>query len=112
MIPHSDTLCAPYWDKWFGHYVIYLRFGPPNIQLIARIQSEDFIHWSPKITVIQQTKMDLPFETQHYGMTVMPYEDIYTRLMETYHGQTTEPIPDDKLWMDKVDTQLTFSRNV
>ena len=111
VVPHSDTICSVHWDPRSGAYVSYLRFGPPNIRLIARTQSEDFVHWSPKLTVIRRTKMDEPFATQHYGMKIMPYEGVYIGLLEAYHGQTDQPIPADKLWMDKADTQLTFSRN-
>ncbi len=111
VVPHSDTICSVHWDPRSGNYVSYLRFGPPNIRLIARTQSEDFVHWSPKLTVIRRTRMDEPFATQHYGMKIMPYEGVYIGLLEAYHGQTNEPIPADQLWMDKADTQLTFSRN-
>jgi hypothetical protein len=111
VVPHSDTICSVLWDPRSGNYVSYLRFGPPNIRLIARTQSEDFVHWSPKLTVIRRTRMDEPFATQHYGMKIMPYAGVYIGLLEAYHGQTNEPIPADQLWMDKADTQLTFSRN-
>ena len=47
----------------------------------------------------------------HYTMTAMPYAGIYVGLLNTYHGETKTPIPDDKLWMDRVDAQLVFSRN-
>ncbi len=111
VVPHSDTICSIHWDPRSGAYVSYLRFGPPNIRLIARTQSEDFVHWSPKLTVIRRTRMDEPFATQHYGMKIMPYGGVYIGLLEAYHGQTDAPVPADKLWMDKADTQLTFSRN-
>jgi hypothetical protein len=32
-------------------------------------------------------------------------------LINTYHGETIAPIPEDKLWMDRKDVQLAFSRN-
>ena len=32
-------------------------------------------------------------------------------LLSAYHGETIKKIPEDKLWMDKLDVQLTFSRN-
>ena len=111
VVPHSDTISSTHWDARAGNYVTYLRFGPPNIRLIARTQSEDFVHWSPKLTVIRRSKMDEPSATQHYGMKIMPYAGVYIGFLEAYHGQTHEPIPANKLWMDKADTQLTFSRN-
>jgi len=44
-------------------------------------------------------------------MTAMPYAGVYVGLLNTYHGETIKPIPDDKPWMDRVDAQLVFSRN-
>ena len=119
LAPFSDTQVAPYWDARFRRYVAYLRFGPPNIRQIARIESSDFTHWSPKVTVIPGrsrlggtiSKLDKPFGTNHYTMTVMPYAGVYVGLLNTYHGETKKKIPQDRLWMDRVDAQLVFSRD-
>jgi len=119
IIPFSDTQICPYWDVQLGRYVAYLRYGPPNCRIISRIESEDFVHWSPKVTILwpaptnesRNVKMDRPFNTKHYGMRVMPYEGVYVGLLTAYHGETIEKIPEDKLWMDKVNVQLAFSRN-
>jgi len=111
LIPFSDTPACPFWDARLGRYVAYLRYGPPNTRIISRIESEDFVHWSPKITLFRRTKMDIPFTTKHYSMSVVPYEGVYVGLLQAYHGETIKPIPKDKLWMDKSNVQLTFSRN-
>jgi hypothetical protein len=112
LIPFSDSHCCPFWDPQRERYVAYLRYGPPNDRLISRIESEDFIHWSPKITVLRRTKMDDPFNTKLYQMEVMPYEGIYLGFITAYHGETIQPIPKEKeAWMDKSDVQLTFSRD-
>jgi hypothetical protein len=111
LIPLSDTLSCPYWDHRRRRYVAYLRYGPPNTRLISRIESEDFIHWSPKVTVIRRTKMDDPLATKHYGMRIMPYEGIYVGLLTAYHGETLKPIPKDRPWTDRKNLHLTFSRN-
>ncbi|MDP7162873.1 MAG: hypothetical protein QF792_05205, partial [Phycisphaerae bacterium] len=109
--PFSDTQICSYWDARLGKYVAYLRYGPPNVRLISRIESEDFVHWSPKVTVIGRTKMDQPFATCFYGMRIMPYEGIYLGFITAYHGETIYPIPQNKLWMDRKNVQLAFSRN-
>ncbi|MDP7637968.1 MAG: hypothetical protein QF577_10530, partial [Phycisphaerae bacterium] len=109
--PFSDTQPCPYWDARLGKYVAYLRYGPPNTRIISRIQSEDFIHWSPKVTVIRRGPMDRPFSTCFYGMRIIPYEGIYLGFITAYHGETIEPISPDKLWMDRKNVQLAFSRN-
>jgi len=111
LIPYSDTQPCPYWDGRLGRYVAYLRYGPPNSRLVSRIESEDFVHWSPKVTVIDRSKLDAPFNTKHYGMRIRPYAGVYLGLLVTYHGETIKQIPKDKLWMDKMNVQLTFSRN-
>jgi hypothetical protein len=115
IITFSDTQPSPYWDAGYGRYVVYLRYGPPNVRAVARIESEDFIHWSPKVTVLPQLKhkLDKPRSTTLYGMRIMPYQgDVNIGLLTAYHGETISKIPEEKeLWMDKGDVQLTFSRN-
>ena len=109
--PYSDTQISPYWDARRGRYVAYCRTGPPNVRNIARIESSDFIHWSPKVAVVKMSNLDRPFNTNLYTMTAMPYQGVYIGLITTYHGETIRPIPANKLWMDRVDAQLSFSRN-
>ena len=110
--PFSDTQICPYRDERLGRYVAYLRYGPPNTRMISRIESEDFVHWSPKVTVIRRTRMDGPLVTKHYGMRIMPYEGVYIGILTAYYGETIQPIPPEKeAWMDKVNAQLAFSRN-
>ena len=112
LIPFSDSHCCPFWDEKLDRYVAYLRYGPPNSRQISRIESEDFINWSPKITVLRRTKMDDPFETSRYQMEAMQYEGVYIGFMTAYHGETIQPIPEEKkAWADKSNVQLTFSRN-
>jgi len=119
IIPFSDVQSCPFWDVRRGRYVAHLRYGPPNSRMCSVIESEDFVHWSPKITILwpaptnesHKSKMDRPFNTKHYAMQVMPYEGVYVGFLWTYHGETIQPIPKDKLWMDKTNVQLAFSRN-
>ena len=111
VIPFSDTQPSPFWDTRLERFVAYLRFGPPNVRHISRIESEDFTHWSPKVTVVKPSRLDAPFSTCFYGMPVLPYEGIYLGLLNTYHGETIQPIPEDKPWMDRLDVQLAFSRD-
>lgn len=111
LIPYSDTQIAPYWDARLERFVAYLRFGPPNVRNISRIESEDFLRWSPKVTVVKKGPLDGPFSTELYTMAAMPYAGVYVGVLNTYHGETIKPIPDDQPWMDRVDTQLVFSRN-
>ena len=112
LIPFSDVQPCPFWDANRNRYVAILRWGPPNSRLITRIESEDFVHWSPKVRIFTRTKMDAPYSTVHYGMRVMPYEGVYIGVLTAYHGETIQPIPPEKeAWMNKVNAQLAFSRN-
>lgn len=111
LIPYSDAQIAPYWDNRLSRYLAYLRFGPPNVRNIARIESPDFLHWPPKVTVVKKSRLDEPFRTELYTMTAMPYANVYVGLLSTYHGETIKPVPGNQLWMDRSDAQLVFSRN-
>lgn len=111
LIPFSDTQLCPFWDRQQRRYVAILRFGPPNTRLISRIESEDFLHWSPKITVMRRTKMDSAQETQFYQMAPMPYGNAYVGLVGAYHNESLGPITPEKPWTDRQDLQLVFSRN-
>ncbi|MBI3865484.1 MAG: hypothetical protein HY290_26720, partial [Planctomycetia bacterium] len=88
LIPFSDTQITPYWDARLARFVAYLRFGPPNVRIISRIESEDFLHWSPKVTVVKKGPLDGPFSTELYTMSGMPYEGVYVGVLNTYHGET------------------------
>ena len=112
LIPFSDSHCCPFWDARRGRYVCYLRYGPPNTRMISMTESEDFVHWSPKITLFRREAMDQPFSTKLYQMEVMPYGNHYFGFITTYHGETIQPIPPEKeAWADKSDVQLTYSRD-
>ena len=113
VIPFGDTQNAPLWDPFSKSYVAYVRTGPPNIRDIARIESKDFIHWSPKVTVLRSGvhAIDKPFRSQKYGMKVMPYAGCFLGFINMYHWETLGPIPQDKLWQDKLNVHLAFSRN-
>ncbi|MBL8848398.1 MAG: hypothetical protein JNG89_01885 [Planctomycetaceae bacterium] len=111
VIPYSDTQVTPYWDSRLSRFVAYLRFGPPNVRIISRIESQDFLHWSNKVTVVNKSPLDGPFSTELYTMSAMPYAGAYVGVLNTYHGETIQPIPADQPWMDRVDNQLVFSRN-
>ena len=76
-----------------------------------RIESEDFIHWSPKVRVINRTRLDQPLATVFYQMAPMPYEGVYVGLIAAYHSETLKEPPEDKPWVDRKNLHLAFSRN-
>ena len=111
LIPFSDTQICPFWDGRSQRYVAFLRFGPPNTRLISRTESEDFLHWSPKVTVLRRTRMDSVQQTQFYQMEPLPYGHVYFGIIGAYHNESLKPIPADKPWTDRQDLQLAFSRD-
>ncbi|MAE65839.1 MAG: hypothetical protein CMJ18_16335 [Phycisphaeraceae bacterium] len=111
LIPFSDTQICPFWDARSQRYVAFLRFGPPNTRLISRTESEDFLHWAPKITILRRTAMDSVQQTQFYQMAPLPYGHVYLGVVGAYHDESLKPIPADKPWTDRQDVQLAFSRD-
>lgn len=111
LIPFSDTQICPYWDPRRGRYVAIIRYGPPNTRLVDRIESEDFFHWSPKVRVINRTRIDQPLSTVFYQMAPMPYARVYVGLIAAYHSETLKEPPENKPWVDRKNLQLAFSRN-
>lgn len=111
LIPFSDTQSCPFWDARRGRYVAILRFGPPNTRILSRTESADFVHWSPKVTVLRRTKMDGPMVTQFYQMAPLPYGDIFLGLIAAYHQETLKPLPPDQPWTDRKNLHLAYSRN-
>ncbi|MSR60391.1 MAG: hypothetical protein EXS05_22585 [Planctomycetaceae bacterium] len=110
-IPFSDSPSCPFWDMKINRYVSYLRYGPPNTRKVTRIESEDFMHWSPKVTVIRPSHLDGPLATQFYQTSMFPYEGHDMGLITTYHSESLSPIPQDKPWTDRKNIQLVYSRN-
>lgn len=111
VIPQTDGGFCPFWDSRRCRYIAGVRYGPPNTRIVSQTESIDFIHWTPKVTVLRRTLIDEPYNTQFYWMAAAPYEDIYLGLIPAYHGSTTGKIAKDEQWKDRLDTQLTFSRN-
>lgn len=113
VIPFGDTQAAPFWDARRQSYLGIVRTGPPNVRAIARIESKDFVHWSPKLTIFPSggTNIDKPYRSQPYGMKVMNYEGYYIGFLNMYHWETISKIPDDMLFQDKTNIQLGYSRN-
>ncbi len=50
--------------------------------------SEDFLHRSPKVTVVKKSKLDAPFNTELYTMGAMPRNGDFSRYQS--HGRPAE----------------------
>jgi hypothetical protein len=96
---HNNALWAPELKK----YVAFTReYPPPGIRTVLRMESEDFVKWSPPVEVLRG-----PIEAQTYSMPVFRYADIYLGLVAIYHtsgelhGRVTTELawsPDTKIW--------------
>ncbi len=111
LIPFSDTQICPLWDARNRRYMAFLRFGPPNVRLVARTESHDFLHWSPKVTLIRRTNRDEVQATQFYQMAPLAYAGGYIGLIGAYHNESLKPITPEKPWTDRTDLQLAYSRD-
>jgi hypothetical protein len=111
IIPFSDTQSCPFWDVKHRRYVALLRFGPPNTRIVSRIESEDFLTWSPKVTVMRRTRIDVPLNTQFYQTAPFAYGNYYFGVMAAYHNESLKPITDEAPWTDRKNLHLIYSRN-
>ena len=111
IIPFSDTQGCPIWDVKHRRYVALLRFGPPNTRIVSRIESDDFLTWSPKVTVMRRTKMDGPLNTQFYQTAPFAYGNYYFGVMAAYHNESLKPISKEAPWTDRKNLHLIYSRN-
>jgi hypothetical protein len=88
---HNNALWAPSLDKYVG---ITRTWGREFGREVARIESDDFIHWTREEVVLHGTHKDL----QTYAMPTFYYGGVYLGLV-AIHQQST-----DRVW-----TELTWS---
>lgn len=74
MIHKGDTDNTIYYDSWLGKYVLYTRLYPGRRRVIARAESDDFLHWSPVERMLGPS-LDDP-----------PTWDVYTNSRTCYPG--------------------------
>jgi len=104
----SDTFNNFFYDEKIKRYVAYVRplihAGPSHVnRCMARIESEDMIHWGNEQLVLDTDAADAlaagtvneakhvdgtPYprgrNKQYYGLTVTPYQDLYLGLASLY----------------------------
>jgi len=117
----SDTHEVVFWDRKLQKYVAHLRLWLPykedepdyRVRVVGRSESEDFVNWTEPKPCVLADELDLPQNRNFYNMEVMQYEGVYIGFVSVYHIlPSMEPkIPPDIYWIDRVDVQLTFSRD-
>jgi hypothetical protein len=107
----SDTHTLLGWDERCGRYVAYVRPGirqsASQVRVIGRSESEDFVHWTTPVPVLQPDDQDPP-GLEFYGMSVFKQAGIYFGLLWAYHSYTEEPFV---RMGAEVDVQLAVSRD-
>jgi hypothetical protein len=68
----SDTAHSAFWDARIGKYVAYVRARTKNDRSVARMESDDFEHWTNPVVVLEGTPNKCL-----YSMGVNWYEGIY-----------------------------------
>lgn len=75
---HNNALWAPTVNK----YVAFTREFPDRIRTVARMESEDFVHWTKPVEVLRG-----PREAQTYSMPVFHDAGVYLGLPAILHGR-------------------------
>ena len=124
----SDSPHSVMWEPRLERYVAHSRhwekiefadgygYGGPRglgTRVVLQSESEDFVNWTPYGIIMAPDDDDLPWDRQFYNMEWMRYEDVYFGFIAAYHvlPGMEEKITPGAPWMDKVDIQLTFSRD-
>lgn len=96
----SDSGHCVLFDPALGKYVAFSRFGFGR--KVARIESADFIHWSPPELVIEPDAADGP-DTEIYGISVDLYDGLYIGMLWMFDIQEGN--------VGTIDMQLCHSRD-
>lgn len=89
---HNNAFWAPTLNKYVGITRTWGEMG----REVARVESDDFIHWTKEEVVLQGLDKNL----QPYAMPVFYYGGVYLGLIAVHNQET-----------DKVHTELTWSPN-
>lgn len=117
VIPAGTDALGLYWDARRRRYVALLRpeYNVPRI--VCGSESDDFVHWTPRVPILAPDDRDPPHSREFYGMVVTPYAEYYLGLLDVYHtlheGWTAwQPVtPDMPEGLETTDIQLVHSRD-
>ena len=117
LIPIGDSLHPVLWDPRLGKYVAHSRHNhitPEGFEQrqVLQSESEDFLNWTRYGVIMKPDEQDPPGHRQFYDMSWMNYEGVYVGFMSVYHLTPSEQFKTPQTaWEDRVDVQLTFSRD-
>ena len=101
VVPHwasGDNFCVMR-NPETKQYVMNHRSAVRPVRRIARLVSDDFIHWRDDRLILEPDIYDQP-DTEFYGMSAFPYAGNYLGLLWVFHQ-----------YPQTIDTQMTFSRD-
>jgi len=118
VIAVSDSPNSVIWDARRQRYVAHTRYNhrhpdDPFHRQVLQSSSSDFLTWETEGVVMKWDEHDPLWSRQFYNMEFMPYGDVYFGFLSVYHTlpgmevRITRGLP----WIDRVDVQLTFSRD-
>jgi hypothetical protein len=87
----GDTHNNAFWDERSKKYLWFTKFYPGE-RTVARLESDDFIHWKDNGMVLRSTAQEGKAD-QTYALTVFPYANGYLGYLMMYHlgkGKTVD----------------------
>jgi hypothetical protein len=87
----GDTHNNAFWDERSKKYLWFTKFYPGE-RTVARLESDDFIHWKNNGMVLRSTPQEGKAD-QTYALTVFPYANGYLGYVMMYHlgkGKTVD----------------------
>ena len=117
----TDHVGFPFWwDSELRRYVVLLRGSPTENRrdMWQMAESEDFINWTERVTVLTSDEKDPPQNSEFYDLGVALYEDIYIGIVSLYHVLKESWLayhdlpPGMPPWLEKADFQLIHSMDV
>ena len=117
VIPIADSPHSVLWDPLLKRYVAHTRHNhqfPERLERqVLQSESTDFIHWKRYGVIMKADEQDLIQDRQFYNMEWMRYEGLNIGFLAVYHTLPGMEVKTTRglTWMDKVDIQLTISRD-
>lgn len=92
----ADTHNNAFWDALGQRYVMLTRLYPGQ-RVVARSQSEDFLHWTPATVALRSTAEEGK-KHQAYCMPAFGYASCYLGLVMMYHAGTDRSVDCELAW--------------
>ena len=78
---HSDTGQCVLRDESTGKYIAFVRLRSGNRRSVGRMESTDFVRWTPPRLILTPSPDDIRRSWEFYGMSVTRYQGLYLGLL-------------------------------